>query len=330
LQPLRARLSFDSTEHHLRTSQRGNKDPGFLIALGLTVTVVGALMLLPALGWHDRGATSSTAGLDWRAVKREDRSAPSCFRRPADACIVVHGTGKFVALMGDSHAQMLIAPMTAIARAENWTLAVLVDDGCPWQDGLWRFTFVDRRHCLAAKAQWQKRVIPRLDPDIMVLINAPLERPGVKGRKGVGGPGGLYDVGSPAAEHVIEAATNKTVARFRADGRDVVIIEPIPLTPPGFNPLTCLSTTSAIDHCRFNAAAKPSATELYYRALARSSNHIQDLDLDRLVCPRLPICDPVVDGRIVWYDGSHLSTGYTRTLAGPIRELLVADGVASH
>jgi hypothetical protein len=263
-------------------------------------------------------------------VKLEDRRAPHCFFRPVEACIVVHGTGKSVSLMGDSHAQMLIAPMTAIAKAENWTLSVLSDGGCPWQDGLWRFTFVDRRKCLSAKAILQKRVIPSLDPDIMVLINAPLDRPGGPGRPGVGGPGGLFDVGSPAAEHAIEAATEETIARFRSDGRDVVLIEPIPLTPNRFDPLACLSTTRVVDDCRFKAAVKPSATELYYRALARSSNHIWDVDLDRLVCPSLPICDPVVNGKIVWYDSSHLSIGFTRTLAGPIRELLVSAGVVPH
>jgi hypothetical protein len=245
----------------------------------------------------------------------------------------VRGTGKTVALMGDSHAQMLIAPMIEIAKAENWTLVVLVTAGCPWQDGLWRFTLVDRRHCLAAKAQLQKRVIPRLDPDIVLLINAPLDRGGlkggVKGRKGLGGPTGLLVIGSPAAEHAIETATDETVARFRADGRDVVLIEPIPQTPRGFDPLGCLSVARFLEQCRFVVASKPSPTELHYRALARSSDHVWDLDLDRLVCPSPPICDPVIHGKIVWYDGSHLSIGYTRTLANPIRALLRADGLIS-
>jgi hypothetical protein len=56
---------------------------------------------------------------------------------------------------------------------------------------------------------------------------------------------------------------------------------------------------------------------------------VWDLDLDRLACPYLPICDPIVRGKIVWYDLSHLSIGYSRTLADPIRALFTADGIGS-
>jgi hypothetical protein len=34
-------------------------------------------------------------------------------------------------------------------------------------------------------------------------------------------------------------------------------------------------------------------------------------------------------GKIVLYDLSHLSNGYARTLASPIRSLLTADGIGS-
>jgi hypothetical protein len=311
-----------------------------VIALGLTVSVVSALVLVPAIledphagavGVADAqttGVTPVPAGLDWRAVKAEDRTAPNCYAKPLTKCIVVHGTGKTVALIGDSHAQMLIAPFTAIAKAENWTLAVLVWDACPWQDGLWRFAAVNRRSCLAWKADLRTRIIPRLNPDVVVLINAPMDKEGLKGQH-LGGPNGPLATGSAAAEHAIESSTDTTVARLGRNNRDVVIIEPIPQGPQGYDPLGCLSTARFLDQCRFVASAQPSPTELHYRALARSSKHVFDLDIDRLACPYLPICDPMVDGKIVWYDLSHLSIAYSRTLADPIRRLLTADGIGS-
>ena len=52
------------------------------------------------------------------------------------------------------------------------------------------------------------------------------------------------------------------------------------------------------------------------------------LDLDRLVCPYLPICDPVIRGRIVRADDDgHLSVDFANSLAGPIADLLRQNGV---
>ncbi|HTK16974.1 MAG TPA: acyltransferase family protein, partial [Acidimicrobiia bacterium] len=335
-----ASFSFDLMEHPIRASRRLDRYRGPVIALGLTVTVVSALVLVPAIldngragavgiaGSQTTGVTPVPANLDWRTVKRENRSAPSCFARPLAKCIVVQGTGKTVMLIGDSHAQMLMAPMIEIAKAENWTLGVFVWDACPWQDGLSRFTRAISRGCLAFKADLRSRVIPELDPDVIVLINAPLDREGVKGLHLLG-PNGPLATGSPAAEHAIEAATDETVARLRAANRDIVIIEPIPQGPQGYDPLGCLSTARFLDQCRFVVNPLPSPLELHYRSLARSTDHLFDLDLDRLACPYLPICDPMVRGKIVWYDLSHLSIAYSRTLAQPIRALLTADGIGS-
>jgi hypothetical protein len=335
-----ASFSFDMMEHPIRTSRRLDQYRGPVIAVGLTVTVVSALVLVPAIldngragavgvaGSQTSGVAPVPAGLDWRAVKREDRSAPNCYRREVTKCVVVHGATKTVALIGDSHAQMLMPPMIEIAKAENWTLAVFVWDGCPWQDGLSRFVPAVSRGCLAFKSDLRNRVIPALDPDVVVMIHASLDREGLKGLQ-LNGPNGPLATGSPAAEHAIETATDETVARLRVANRDVVIVEPIPQGPKGYDPLGCLSKARFLDECRFVVDPSPSPTELHYRELARATDHVFDLDLDRLACPYLPICDPVVGGKIVWYDLSHLSNGYARTLDRPIRSLLTADGIAS-
>jgi hypothetical protein len=49
---------------------------------------------------------------------------------------------------------------------------------------------------------------------------------------------------------------------------------------------------------------------------------IWSIDLDRLVCPRLPHCDPVVGNVIVKRDWSHLTGTYSSTLADPIFAIL--------
>ena len=76
-------------------------------------------------------------------------------------------------------------------------------------------------------------------------------------------------------------------------------------------------------------SAKPSPIARHYRELARTQGHVWDLDISKLICPYLPICDPVVDGKIVWYDMSHISDSYSRTLTNPMRELFTANAIGT-
>ena len=53
------------------------------------------------------------------------------------------------------------------------------------------------------------------------------------------------------------------------------------------------------------------------------------LDIDRLVCPYLPICDPLIDHHFVTIDGAHLSATFSSTLAAPIAEFFRSNGIVS-
>jgi hypothetical protein len=86
-----------------------------------------------------------------------------------------------------------------------------------------------------------------------------------------------------------------------------------------------LSDAKYVDDCRY-VAASTTPNEKYYRALANGKD-VFTLDLDRLVCPYLPICDPIVRGVVVKRDKQHLSADYSRTLAGPIGSIMSADGI---
>jgi hypothetical protein len=50
-------------------------------------------------------------------------------------------------------------------------------------------------------------------------------------------------------------------------------------------------------------------------------------DFDRLVCPFLPICDPVVNGEIVKSDGTHLTARFAESIAPEISTYLVDSGL---
>jgi hypothetical protein len=54
---------------------------------------------------------------------------------------------------------------------------------------------------------------------------------------------------------------------------------------------------------------------------------VWSLDLDHLVCPYLPICDPVVDNQIVKIDETHLTAKFGKAIAPSIDSYLKDNGL---
>jgi hypothetical protein len=104
----------------------------------------------------------------------------------------------------------------------------------------------------------------------------------------------------------------------------VVLIEPMPVAP--FDPLGCLVAADWLEDCRFVVPPDRPWIEQAYRELAEARPEVAVLDIDRLVCPYLPICDPVIGGEVVRRDVLHLTQGFGATLAEPIDEFLDARG----
>ena len=78
-------------------------------------------------------------------------------------------------LIGDSHARMLIPTFTRIARDNNLTLSVGISGGCPWQLGV--YTPNSPARCKRYKDDLYSRVIPALQPDVVVAVELRLRRP---------------------------------------------------------------------------------------------------------------------------------------------------------
>ena len=105
------------------------------------------------------------------------------------------------------------------------------------------------------------------------------------------------------------------------------MIEPIPVPPTGDDPLVCLSKATVLEQCRFVAPAGPLPEERIMRALAAATDDVWSLDLDRRICPFLPICDPVVDGLVPRLDDNHITVTFGRTLRPAVEQFLDANGV---
>jgi hypothetical protein len=213
----------------------------------------------------------------------------------------VHGTGPSVLLVGDSHAAMLIPTFIAIAQREHLTLSVSARGLCPWQRNLYApagkleelaatgIKGISAEGCKELRDDLYDRVIPELHPDIVVAMD--------------------YDFAyrNPRAETV------QSLPQLARDGRKVILVEDTPNAT--IDTRDCLSKAKVLEDCRFVANRFPTPLERLYRQLARAQSRVYAADFDRLVCPFLPICDPVVDGQIVTFDGSHLTVAFSKLIA---------------
>jgi len=320
-----------------------------VIAGGLTLSIVGALVFIPAImDRNNRAAADSTAtlgskvsardtrvpvpsGLDLREIVNATYGRPDCYRRPVSTCIIVHNRGPRVLLVGDSHAQALTPAFVAVARKLKLTLAVATAANCPWQEGVVeappRAQTNLPRTCRARQQDWYQRILPQFDPNIVVLAHRAFDDPNSLGNIRL--PNDVVGLPDQAAiRAALLAATNRTLALIRAPGRKVVIVEPIPLAPSALNPLTCLSRAKYLDECRYVAHIGRTPIQSAYRSIANGTD-VYALDLDRVVCPYFPICDPMVDGIVVKKDGEHITAAYSREIGQSISALLVADGIVA-
>jgi peptidoglycan/LPS O-acetylase OafA/YrhL len=304
-----ASLSFHLLEMPIRASALLGRHRFVVIGTGLAISVVCALLVIPAIlnptSPRSSVAAASTTkftpvpknlNLD-RVFADEFGSTVDCTRTSPADCTVVHGRGRHILLMGDSNAEMLVPAFQSLARARGLTLSLEVTSGCPWQRGIFGAITALRSRCNRNREDAYKRVIPALHPDIIVLVD-----------RG-------YPLSGKQAT-AFEEATKDSLDQLRAPGRKLVLVEPIVAGPAQPDPLTCLSHARFLEDCRFVAHTAPNQTELLFRRLAKTDPSYIDANLDRLACPYLPICDPVIGGVVVRWDRLHLATAYSATL-GP-------------
>jgi hypothetical protein len=92
--------------------------------------------------------------------------------------------------------------------------------------------------------------------------------------------------------------------------------------------MSCESSGSS--HCSFTVSSHPTPLTQLDRDLAaapgppstRGTSKVWSVDLNRLACPRYPVCDPVVNGIIVRRDHTHLTGTYARALATSLDTIL--------
>ena len=145
------------------------------------------------------------------------------------------------------------------------------------------------RGCKEVRDDLYKRVIPAVKPNIIVASEFEY----------------LYANA--------DATTIRSVDQLTQDGRKLILIEDFPDSP--FDPLGCLSQAKVLQQCRFVTNTTPLPLELLFRKLDGERSDVYSANFDQLVCPYLPICDPVVNGQIVRFDASHITAAFAKTIA---------------
>ncbi len=333
-----AAVSFELLERPVRQSEVLDRRRVGVIAVGLAASVAVAAIAAPRLLDldHTRAvavAPSTAQGtpvpvdLDWQSAQNDEADFPDCSAEAPDGCTLVIGTGAHVLLIGDSHAGMFIPMFTDLARDRSLTLSAAVAPVCPWQDGLF-FMTEGVRTCIARHADWYPALIDRLDPDIVVVASRPFDDPTSPTRV-VDESAGESPVDSSGYLDYVRARSEATIQMLRSAGSQVVIIEPVPVAPSGTDPLNCLSEATYVEECRFVSSDERTPVEEMYRSLADTDAGVWTIDLDRRVCPYLPICDPIVDGLIVKRDHGHLTTRFARTLRDAFEEFFDDNGLVA-
>ena len=329
-----AALSFHVLEHPIRTARVLDRLRTPAIAVGLATSIVGGVVVAPAI--LDSSSTSldalvassrSQPGpklLDWRVAINDfvPLGFHDCLGQPVRVCTVVPGSGLKVVLVGDSIARMWIPAFTTMAKAESFTFSSLTFQACPWQRGLqYQSSPAVQQACAAHQKDWYDRVIPQLHPDVVFVAQHAYDDP--KHPNLFFAPGaGRISVKSPNFEATLARLSGETLRALRAPGRRVVVLEPVPVPPA--DPLSCLSRGGTVRHCGFRASSGPTPLERYFRRAASSEPDVAAVDLDQVVCPNLPTCDPVVDNVIAWRDNAHVTVTYARLVEPQLDAILRA------
>ncbi len=332
-----ASLSYQILEMPVRRGPALDQRRIQVIATGLALSLLLGTVVLPRLltarGEQVVTVAPSTRGpsprqasdVDWPFAKGDVQPFDDCARRGPAACTLVKGTGPKVLLLGDSHALALTPMMIELAEQRSLTLSVVTSPGCPWAVGLVDLD-PDAEGCQDRRSRWYREIVPALDPDLVVLAQRPMTDP-TNSIELSDVDRGRLPQGSRKLVEAVELRSRQTIEPLVEAGRDVLILEPIPVLPKGQDMTTCLAEATTTDECRFVTATAPSDVERIYRRLADEIDGVSTADLDRMVCPYLPICDPLAGRVVVFRDDIHLTRTFAASLAEPFGRCLTESGL---
>jgi peptidoglycan/LPS O-acetylase OafA/YrhL len=218
-----------------------------------------------------------------------------------------------VALIGDSHAAMLVPTFQQIAEQRHWRLETMSKAGCPPIDVPITNLFARVAEQLQGCQQWRAQALAQLRAERPQLVVVSLWRQYSTGSASNWRTGFLpYD---PAWN----ASLTRFVQQLRDTGAKVLVLGPVP-DPHSIVPI-CLS--GHLDDARACAPSRSAAVNqsgIAAEAAATEAGGGQYADVTNLFCST-DRCPVIVGNTLVYLDWSHVTLDYARLLAPAIGTL---------
>ena len=333
-----AAASYEVLEMPVRRSARLGRARWYPAAAGVAVSALVAATVVPWTLQTDRRPSLVAAApapavavasssrvppdIDWAAVQGDVGREGTCTVRNVADCTVVRGSGAHVLLLGDSQAETLVPMFEGLAREHDLTLSLDVLAGCPWQEGLenLKASAGARRECDDARVGWYDDVLPRLHPDVVIVLDRPRDDPrewqGVLRRR---------DGRRQPLQQAVYRTSNATLRKITAVVPRTFLVQRL-VMPETFNPLDCLSSVRRAAMCAVPVPLGVTPSDGYNLAAAARSPKVDTLDLNGAFCPTAPVCHAVAGGEVVYRDDHHFTARYGLARREQVWRLLRGTG----
>ena len=234
-----------------------------------------------------------TASHDWPYGSCQHPTTPGFMR-----CDLAKGSGPLIVVAGDSHTTQWLPAILPWATKHHMSVVTFLRSACPLIQGGTYYGSV----CLNWNAQVLDEI--RVLKPAYVLTSA-------------------QSTPSDGSANSAGAALIRGWQAVAALGPKIIAFRDIP--QPHFGGVndvpTCVTTKHSFSACRFAETAGVSHDLV--PAAARAVPGTRTVDLSALFCPA-STCQPEIDGILVWIDGSHMSSYFSRGLAAALSPQLDA------
>jgi peptidoglycan/LPS O-acetylase OafA/YrhL len=258
--------------------------------------------------------------IDWTEVAN-DHGVPHSCTGPND-CYVLKGDGPTVVLVGDSHAQMFEPMFRRLAREHGFSLAANIQLGCPWQAGIVNYVQPpkEREQCTSSRGAWYDDVLPKLHPDLVIVVSQSYDTGGQFDDTNLQRVGGSDE----SVEKLLLHTTRDTLQKLHNIGTRVLIVHNT--IKADFDPLDCLAGATYIERCLVPEPTSQAPSDGFYDAEDIAHDDIFTVDVNPVICPDAPLCRPILNGRVVWREFNHLTAGISVYLRDKIWDRISGTG----
>jgi len=216
-----------------------------------------------------------------------------------------------VALIGNSHAGNLLPPLQDLATEKGWSLTTVVASQCPTSDITWQFeTPQDSEGCHA----WGQRVLDEVGKgDFDLVVTSQLT------------PFAAAGVPEAESDEAIADGYARYLEDLTATGTPTLVVRDMPYPKHTIPSVPdCLAAADSPADCDGARSAWLEPDPLYDAAEGLDDPALSTLDLSGYACTE-ETCPAVIGGVVTYFDASHLTATFSRTLEPYLAKAVTAS-----